>query len=215
LAQSRVVPIGKARDDLFIAIQSQMYTVVDGKVALSGVQPPQEDQDKLAVLRGQVAEAEAEVDAMKARVAAEKATCPGGMLVLVDLAGAEYAGEGLARNSTEQKEAREINSSLLALKECIRVQARQGKGHVPYRNSKLTMLLKTYLDGGNAASTVMIANVSSAMTHLRKALDSIRYAALVASAFKTSDQERPAATGIQRKRIRRPTAASTQVEDST
>uniref|UniRef100_H3HCL1 Kinesin motor domain-containing protein n=1 Tax=Phytophthora ramorum TaxID=164328 RepID=H3HCL1_PHYRM len=190
LAQSRVVPLGKARDDLYIAIQSQMYTVVDGKYALSGVQPPQEDQDRLGVLRAQVDVAEAEVEAIKSCVDAEKAKCLGGVFVLVDLAGAEYTGEGLARTSKEQKEAREINSSLLALKECIRVQARQGSGHIPYRNSKLTMLLKCYLDAEIASSTIMITNVSSAATHLRKALDSISYAALVASAFKTAKNER-------------------------
>ncbi|KAE9119960.1 hypothetical protein PF005_g7941 [Phytophthora fragariae] len=186
LAQSRVVPLGKARDDLFIAIQSQMYTVVDGKYTQSGVEPSQEDQDRLEVLNGQVDAAEAEVAALKADVDAERAKCPGGMFVLVDLAGAEYTGEGLARNSQEQKEAREINSSLLALKECIRVQARQGTGHIPYRNSKLTMLLKCYLETDNVSSAIMITNVSSAATHLRKALDSIRYAALVASAVKTT-----------------------------
>ncbi|KAH7460764.1 hypothetical protein KRP22_007674 [Phytophthora ramorum] len=190
LAQSRVVPLGKARDDLYIAIQSQMYTVVDGKYALSGVQPPQEDQDRLGVLRAQVDVAEAEVEAIKSCVDAEKAKCLGGVFVLVDLAGAEYTGEGLDRTSKEQKEAREINSSLLALKECIRVQARQGSGHIPYRNSKLTMLLKCYLDAEIASSTIMITNVSSAATHLRKALDSISYAALVASAFKTAKNER-------------------------
>ncbi|KAG6946640.1 hypothetical protein JG688_00015938 [Phytophthora aleatoria] len=87
------------------------------------------------------------------------------MFVLVDLAGAEYTGEGLVRNSKEQKEAREINSSLIALKECIRVQARQGTGHIPYRNSKLTMLLKCYLETDNPSCTIMITNVSSAETH--------------------------------------------------
>ncbi|KAG3117615.1 hypothetical protein PI124_g10459 [Phytophthora idaei] len=54
---------------------------------------------------------------MKARVETEKAKCTGGMFALVDLADAEYTGEGLARNSKEQKESREINSNLLALKE--------------------------------------------------------------------------------------------------
>ncbi|POM59830.1 hypothetical protein PHPALM_31384 [Phytophthora palmivora] len=162
LAQSRVVPIGKARDDLYIAIQMQMYTVVDGKPVLSGVQPPQEDQDRLEELQNQVNAAEAVFER------------------------AEYTGEGLARNSKEQKEAREINSSLLALKECIRVQTRQGTGHIPYRNSKLTMLLKRYFETDNPSSTIMITNVSSATTHLRKAMDSIAYAALVDSAFKTT-----------------------------
>ncbi|KAG3234469.1 hypothetical protein PI124_g20475 [Phytophthora idaei] len=197
LAQSRVVPLGKARDDLYIAIQSKMYVIVDGKATATGVQPRQEDQDRLKVLQRQVDAAETEVAARKARVGIEKAKCTGGMLVLVDLAGVEYTGEGLVRNSKEQKEAREINSSLLALKECIRVQARQGTGHIPYRNSKLTTLLECYLETNNLLSTIMITNVSSAATHLRKTLDSIRYAALVASAFKTTQHEK---SSSQRKR---------------
>ncbi|RLM96812.1 hypothetical protein BBO99_00000195 [Phytophthora kernoviae] len=123
LAQARVVPLGKARDDLYIAIQSQLYTFVNGKHTLSGVQPTQEDQDNLNKLQAQVDTAEAEVTAKKERVIAEKAKYPGGMFVLVDLAGAEYMGEGLARTPQERKEAREINSSLLALKECIRAQS--------------------------------------------------------------------------------------------
>ncbi|KAF1787336.1 Kinesin-like protein [Phytophthora cactorum] len=197
LAQSRVVPLGKARDDLYIAIQSKMYVIVDGKATATGVQPRQEDQDRLKVLQRQVDAAETEVAAMKARVGTEKAKCTGGMFVLVDLAGAEYTGEGLVRNSKEQKESREINSNLLALKECIRVQARQGTGHIPYRNSKLTMLLKCYLETDNPSCTIMITNVSSAETHVRKALDSVRYAALVASAFKTTRDEK---SSSQRKR---------------
>ncbi|KAL3662185.1 hypothetical protein V7S43_012984 [Phytophthora oleae] len=197
LAQSRVVPLGKARDDLYIAMQSQMYTMVDGKPVLSGFQPPKEDEDRLKRLQSQVDAAEAEVAAMKACVVAEKARCPGGMFVLVDLAGAEYTGEGLARSFKEQKEAREINSSLLALKECIRVQARQGTGHIPYRNSKLTMLLKCYLETDNPSSTIMITNVLATKIHLRKALDSIRYAALVASAFNSYQGEN---TGIKRRK---------------
>ncbi len=38
-------------------------------------------------------------------------------------------------------EGAEINKSLLALKECIRALDTQS-GHVPYRGSKLTLVLK-------------------------------------------------------------------------
>ncbi|EGZ19327.1 hypothetical protein PHYSODRAFT_490913 [Phytophthora sojae] len=197
--------LAEARKQVVLAQSrvSQMYVAVDGKYELSGIQPPQEDQDRLEVLRGQVDAAQAEVAALKADVDEEKAKCAGGMFVLVDLAGAEYTGEGLARNSQEHKEAREINSSLLALKECIRVQARQGTGHIPYRNSKLTMVLKCYLETDTPSSTIIITNVSSAVTHLRKALDSVRYAALVASAFKTTEKDKATRTGSQLKRVRR------------
>ena len=51
--------------------------------------------------------------------------------------------------------------SLLALANCINALVRQQKGlHIPYRDSKLTRLLKESLGGG--AHTVMIANVSCA-----------------------------------------------------
>ncbi|EEY65051.1 uncharacterized protein PITG_16513 [Phytophthora infestans T30-4] len=180
--------LAEARQQVVLAQSrvSRLYVIVDGKATATGAKPPQEDQDRLNTLQSQVDAAEAIVAALKAQVDDEKAKCNGGMFVLVDLAGAEYTGEGLTRNSKEQKEAREINSSLLALKECMRVQARQSAGHIPFRNSKLTMLLKCYLETDNPSFTIMIANVSSAETHLRKALDSIRYATLVASAFKTT-----------------------------
>jgi hypothetical protein len=47
--------------------------------------------------------------------------CVGGTLVLVDLAGNEYAGdEKEGRSIRDVKEAKEINQSLLSLKECVR-----------------------------------------------------------------------------------------------
>lgn len=181
-AQAKVVPIGKARDDLYIAIQSKLYVVgEDGKFQLSDEPTPLEMTARLEELQIQFRAAEAVVEAAQQRVADAKAGSVGGMMVFVDLAGAEYTGQGLTRNAKEQKEAREINSSLLALKECIRRQ--KDKGHVPFRNSKLTMLLKSYLEAEAGTVTVMVANVSSAEANRRKALDTIKYAALVADAF--------------------------------
>lgn len=183
VAESRVVPLGKARDDLYIAIQSALYAQsADGKYYASGAVAPPEDTERLEELQTKVRIAEAEVAAAKERVAVAKASCMGGMLVFVDLAGAEYTGEGLIRSPKERKEAKEINASLFALKECIRAQARTG--HTPFRNSKLTMVLKCHLEAANAPSTVMIANVSSSATHCNKSLDTIKYATLVADAFK-------------------------------
>ncbi|XP_023929910.1 kinesin-like protein KIF18A isoform X2 [Lingula anatina] len=84
---------------------------------------------------------------------------------LIDLAGSERATVTTNRGA-RFREGANINRSLLALGNCINALA-DGKvkgQHVPYRNSKLTRLLKDSL-GGNCR-TVMIAAVSpSAMTY--------------------------------------------------
>jgi hypothetical protein len=182
VAKSRVVPLGKARDDLCIAIQSKLYVVgPDGKYTQGEDKTPPEDTQRLNELQRQVASAEDRVKAIEQRVENEKALFTGGTLVFVDLAGAEYTGQGLQRNPKELREAKEINSSLLALKECIRAQ--NSTGHVPFRNSKLTMLLKEHIAVDSAPSTVMIANVSSSAAHIKQATDTIKYSVLLADAF--------------------------------
>ena len=56
-----------------------------------------------------------------------------------------------------QREALYINKSLSFLEQVIRALADKGRGHVPYRQSKLTHVLKDSL-GGNC-STMLIANI--------------------------------------------------------
>ena len=82
-----------------------------------------------------------------------------GKLSMIDLAGSERA------DKTDNKgqrlvEGQNINRSLLALGNCINALADKTKkvAHVPYRDSKLTRLLKDSL-GGNCLTT-MITNVS-------------------------------------------------------
>jgi hypothetical protein len=67
-------------------------------------------------------------------------------LSLIDLAGSERALSTDVRTK-RSAEGAHINKSLLALCECINALV-QGKKHVPYRNSKLTQLLKDSLSGG-------------------------------------------------------------------
>nr|XP_012568910.1 kinesin-like protein KIN-8A isoform X2 [Cicer arietinum] len=80
-----------------------------------------------------------------------------GKLSLVDLAGSERA-LATNRRTLRSLEGANINRSLLALSSCINALV-EGKKHIPYRNSKLTQLLKDSL--GGKCRTVMIANISS------------------------------------------------------
>jgi kinesin family protein 18/19 len=81
-----------------------------------------------------------------------------GKLSLIDLAGSERAS--VTQNSgIRMVEGANINRSLLALANCINALGAKAPGaFVPYRDSKLTRLLKDSL-GGNCR-TVMIANIS-------------------------------------------------------
>ncbi|KAK4257308.1 hypothetical protein QN277_006911 [Acacia crassicarpa] len=79
-----------------------------------------------------------------------------GKLSLIDLAGSERA-LATDQRTVRSLEGANINRSLLALSSCINALV-EGKKHVPFRNSKLTQLLKDSL--GGACNTVMIANIS-------------------------------------------------------
>ncbi|XP_064087210.1 kinesin heavy chain-like isoform X1 [Macrobrachium nipponense] len=76
-----------------------------------------------------------------------------GKLYLVDLAGSEKVGKTGAEGVVLD-EAKNINKSLSALGNVIAALA-DGKGHVPYRDSKLTRILQESL-GGNARTTIVI-----------------------------------------------------------
>ncbi|KAL8130274.1 hypothetical protein V2J09_019429 [Rumex salicifolius] len=79
-----------------------------------------------------------------------------GKLSLIDLAGSERA-LATDQRTVRSIEGANINRSLLALSSCINALV-EGKRHIPYRNSKLTQILKDSL--GGACNTVMIANIS-------------------------------------------------------
>lgn len=97
-----------------------------------------------------------------------------GRFSLIDLAGSERGADTKSHNRQRRMEGAEINKSLLALKECIR--ALDGNTtHVPYRGSKLTLVLKDSFTRHNS-KTVMIANVSPAASSADHTLNTLRYA---------------------------------------
>ena len=95
-------------------------------------------------------------------------------LSIIDLAGSERASA--TKNRGERlMEGANINRSLLALGSCINALCDpRKKNHIPYRNSKLTRLLKFSL-GGNC-KTVMIVCVSPSSTHFDETQNTLRYA---------------------------------------
>lgn len=95
-----------------------------------------------------------------------------GKLNLVDLAGSENISRSGAREG-RAREAGEINKSLLTLGRVINALV-EHSGHVPYRDSKLTRLLRDSL--GGKTKTCIIATVSPSIHCLEETLSTLDYA---------------------------------------
>ncbi|XP_042509913.1 kinesin-like protein KIN-5D [Macadamia integrifolia] len=95
-----------------------------------------------------------------------------GKLNLVDLAGAENISRSGAREG-RAREAGEINKSLLTLGRVINALV-EHSGHVPYRDSKLTRLLRDSL--GGKTKTCIIATISPSIHCLDETLSTLDYA---------------------------------------
>ncbi|KAG5177095.1 kif21a protein, partial [Tribonema minus] len=94
----------------------------------------------------------------------------------VDLAGSERAKRTGAEGQ-RFREGIEINKGLLTLGNVISAlgdEAKRGKVHVPYRDSKLTRMLQDSL-GGNS-QTLMICCVSPAEVNMHETISALRYA---------------------------------------
>ncbi|KAL0218982.1 hypothetical protein P9112_004635 [Eukaryota sp. TZLM1-RC] len=97
-----------------------------------------------------------------------------GKLSLIDLAGSERASR-TKNKGARLAEGASINKSLLALGSCINELVKgKSTSHVPYRNSKLTRLLKDSL-GGNCR-TVMISNISPSFDSFEDTHNTLKYA---------------------------------------
>ena len=99
-----------------------------------------------------------------------------GKFSLIDLAGSERGVDTKNHNRQRRIEGAEINKSLLALKECIRALDNRSrvKVHVPYRASKLTLVLKDSFS--KQSRTVMICNISPGASAAEHTLNTLRYA---------------------------------------
>jgi kinesin family protein 6/9 len=100
-------------------------------------------------------------------------------LHLVDLAGSERlkktmdAMEYIPGHEITKKESMSINQSLSYLEQCVIALARKSS-HVPYRQSKLTNILKDCL--GSNCNTVMLACIWGEAHHLEETISTLRLA---------------------------------------
>ncbi|KAI6679475.1 hypothetical protein NL676_033356 [Syzygium grande] len=96
------------------------------------------------------------------------------------------------RNTTDndkqtRMEGAEINKSLLALKECIRALDND-QGHIPFRGSKLTEVLRDSFVGDSR--TVMISCISPSSGSCEHTLNTLRYADRVKSLSKGNSSKK-------------------------
>lgn len=97
-----------------------------------------------------------------------------GILQLIDLAGSERLDKsGSGGSAVQLKEAQSINKSLSMLGDVIAALHRKAK-HIPFRNSRLTSLLKDCLGGDSKA--MMLVCLSPEQAHMQETLCSLRFA---------------------------------------
>lgn len=96
-------------------------------------------------------------------------------LSLIDLAGSERVNKS-GVTGERMKETQFINKSLSALGDVIQ-SINQGKDHIPFRNSKLTMILKNSLGGNSKAA--MLVHISPSSSSINETISSLRFASKV------------------------------------
>ncbi|XP_020233234.1 kinesin-like protein KIN-13B [Cajanus cajan] len=110
-----------------------------------------------------------------------------GKLSFIDLAGSERGADTTDNDKQTRIEGAEINKSLLALKECIRALDND-QGHIPFRGSKLTEVLRDSFVGDSR--TVMISCISPSSGSCEHTLNTLRYADRVKSLSKGNSSRR-------------------------
>ena len=126
-------------------------------------------------------------DAVHAETRGSDAETVAARLSLVDLAGSERgADRGKAVSERIRREGAEINTSLLALKECIRALSAEksvvaepppgdASARVPFRGSKLTTVLRDAFVG-KRSRTVLLAHISPGHDSAEHTVNTLRYA---------------------------------------
>jgi len=111
-----------------------------------------------------------------------------GILYIADLAGSETAADrycwldGSSNDDARVLESRHINLSLMNLKQCISARGQAGRGkhvHIPYRSSKLTLLLKDAFELAvkRPAKLGVVACFSPLATDATHSINTLKYTA--------------------------------------
>ncbi len=95
---------------------------------------------------------------------------------MVDLAGSERAGDDgtVLRSKEKLTELTSINNSLLILGQCIAALADTKRGHIPYRRSKLTRILKDSLEGDS--KVLLVACISPSASCAAETMATLQFA---------------------------------------
>ncbi|GBG65138.1 hypothetical protein CBR_g49500 [Chara braunii] len=130
-----------------------------------------------------------------------------GKFSFIDLAGSERGADTTDNDRQTRIEGAEINKSLLALKECIRALDHD-QGHIPFRGSKLTEVLRDSFMGDSR--TVMIANISPNTGSCEHTLNTLRYADRVKGLSRNAN-----ARSVPREQSQLPPAPPRDVKETT
>lgn len=95
-------------------------------------------------------------------------------LNIVDLAGSERTADA-GTTGGRRKEGMNINKSLMTLGSVIRKLVNDPDGHIPYRNSQLTRILRRSL-GGNA-KTAIVCTIAPSQRHFEESRTTLAFAA--------------------------------------
>lgn len=109
----------------------------------------------------------------------EKPHASDGMFFLIDLAGSEVARDRAAHTAERMRETRDINVSLAALKACILARS-TGAPYVPYRQNRLTRVLKHVFDPAaesRRCRTVVVACINPSFLDIGATKSTLRYGA--------------------------------------
>ncbi|KAL2802516.1 P-loop containing nucleoside triphosphate hydrolase protein [Aspergillus granulosus] len=189
--QSELVPVAKRATDIYLEENMKGFVrTEDGKF----VPNPEYQIDQARIDEAEAKKAEFECYVQKAEehvdivFKASQHPCLGGKLIFVDLAGSEYyhdksiSASASRANPTpqEQREGRQINTDLLALKEVIRARALK-QSRIPYRSSPLTMVLRGHFEPSTttASYTAMILTASPESTQFAATMNTLKYGNLV------------------------------------
>ena len=152
-------------------------------------------------------------DAVHAETRGSDAETVAARLSLVDLAGSERgADRGKAVSERIRREGAEINTSLLALKECIRALSAEksvvaepppgdASARVPFRGSKLTTVLRDAFVG-KRSRTVLLAHISPGHDSAEHTVNTLRYATRLKDVLKPEPRQGGAterATGTEKR----------------